>query len=274
MVVDDIAYNQQLNKQFLELCGVQVKHIAENGLEAYKKFVNSEKDELDLIFMDLDMPIMDGKTSSAKIREWEKTNKVRPVIIVILTGNCSEEELKLCLDKSGAIKADYFYRKPISLSDCQNLIQQLKREKTKKKNLLSNFPRVADHILLFESDLFQQVLLENYMKVGQIKYYIANRGTILEKFTKNIDSICVILYNCENISEGFEEYKHFIQSVHEISQKKGKKDIPVIGIVKEIDRSQLVRLKQVGFSDFLMKPFDFESIIKLLRSHIVNGFPI
>jgi len=274
MVVDDIPYNQQLNRQFLELCGVEVKHIAENGLEAFKKFANGEKDELDVIFMDLDMPIMDGKTSSAKIREWEKTNKVRPVIIVILTGNCSETELKLCLDKSGDIKADYFYRKPISLSDCQNLIQQLKREKSKKKSLLSNFPRIADHILLYESDLFQQALLENYMKVGQIKYYIANHATILEKFTKNIDSICAILYNCENISEGFEEYKKLIQGVHDISKKKGKRHIPIICIVKEVDRSQLVRLKQIGFSDFLMKPFDFDSLTKLLRSHIVNGFPI
>ena len=64
------------------------------------------------------MPVMDGKTSSAKIRAYEMLTKQNPVNLVILTGNCTEEELKMCMDKKGAVKADYFYRKPMPLSDC------------------------------------------------------------------------------------------------------------------------------------------------------------
>ena len=274
MVVDDIPYNQHLNKKFLEVCGVEVKHIAENGLDAYKKYVASNKEPLDLIFMDLDMPVMDGKTSSSKIREWEKANKAKAITIVILTGNCSEEELRLCLDKTGTIKADYFYRKPLSLSDCQNLIQLIKREKVKKKTLIANLPVIANYILLYENDLFQQVLLENYLKVGQIKYYIANKANILDKFTKHCDLVGVILYNCENVDENFQDLKTFVDQVKSILKRKGKKEIPILGIVKEFNRDEIARLKSIGFRDFLVKPFDYENIIKLLRAHTVNGLPL
>ena len=274
MVVDDIPYNQQLNKQFLELCGVEVDYVLENGLEAYKKFTSVGSQGLDVIFMDLDMPIMDGKTSSTKIREWEKANKTKPILIVILTGNCSEDELRLCLDKNGTIKADYFYRKPLSLSDCQNLIQQIKREKNKKRNLIGNLPVIANYILFYEKDLFQQVLLENYLRVGQIKYFIANKTTILEKFARYSDSICAVLYNCEGTKEGLEEGQNFIYQIREALKKRGRKEIPILAIIKDTDKTEIPRLKQIGFRDFLVKPFDYESIVKLLSSHTVNGLPM
>jgi len=275
MVVDDLPYNQQLNKQFLELCGVSVKQIAANGLEAYKKRTAQDKEQVDLIFMDLDMPIMDGKTSSIKIREWEKRHKVSPVIIVILTGNCSEDELKLCLDKTGPIKADYFYRKPLSLSDCQNLIRQIKREKVKKKPLSNNnFPRIASNVLIYEKDLFQQVLLENYLRVGQVKYYIANKTTLLEKFAKYCDTISVILYSCEDINKDLQDYKEFVCQIRGFLRKKGRKDIPILGIIKDGNREDMAKLREIGISDFLVKPFDYENTIKLIKSHSQNGLLI
>lgn len=275
MVVDDIPYNQELNKKFLQLCGVDVKAVAENGLEAYKLFTSgNEKDLVDVVFMDLDMPVMDGKTSSMKIREWEKKHHWKPAVIVILTANCSETELRYCLDKNGTVKADYFYRKPLSLSDCQNLIQQITREKTKKKVLGFSLPKLADHVLLYEKDLFQQVLLENYLRVGQIKYTIANRDNILEKFIKLSDNVCVVLYNCEDVEENIERLRKFVKDLCEYLRRKGRSETPILGIMKETEKHYIPTLRELGFRDFLLKPFDYENIIKLLRSHTMNSLPI
>lgn len=98
---------------------MNVNFMASNGLEAYNEFVRAGIEFYDLIFMDLDMPVLDGKMSSAKIRAYEAlSNCKNRTKIVILTGNCTEEELNLCLDKKGQVQADYFYRKPMPLSDC------------------------------------------------------------------------------------------------------------------------------------------------------------
>jgi len=45
--------------------------------------------------------------------------------IVILTGNCTEDQKQECLDPNGSIRAAFFYRKPISFAECKLCITTL-----------------------------------------------------------------------------------------------------------------------------------------------------
>ena len=65
LLVEDNVMNQQVASSTLALLGYTVE-IASNGLEALKMM--GEK-KYELIFMDLQMPIMDGLTTTVKIRE-------------------------------------------------------------------------------------------------------------------------------------------------------------------------------------------------------------
>ncbi len=262
MVVDDIPYNQQLNKQFLEVCGVEVKFVANNGAEAYSEISKYPHPPYDLIFMDIDMPVMDGKECGAKIREYEKHNKLNPLILVILSGNCTENELRQCLDKKGGVKANYFYRKPMSLFDCQNLIRLIKREKTKKmSNAAPNLNFFSNHILIYEKDIFQQVLLENYLKVGQIRYKISSKEDIKKSFLNSPDTVNAILYNCEG---RVEDCIQFSKDINNLFETKHVRKVPLFGIIEKTDNSKVETLKKAGFKDFLIKPFDYENVINLL----------
>lgn len=68
LLVDDNVVNRDLAMIFLQRHGHQVA-VAENGLEALKKIV---EEDFDLIFMDVQMPVMDGLTACKVIRKGEE----------------------------------------------------------------------------------------------------------------------------------------------------------------------------------------------------------
>jgi len=124
MVVDDQAYSRTLIGDFLSNLQVNVTDIGENGLSAYLKFMerSNKGDMLNIITLDLDMPILNGKVAAQRIREMEKQKGGRPCMIIIISGNCVDSEIKECVDKNGLVKADAFLKKPISIEDLGRVI--------------------------------------------------------------------------------------------------------------------------------------------------------
>lgn len=73
MVVEDTKVMQKILGSILEELGHDVIAYANNGKEAIELF---KKDRADLIVMDLDMPIMDGLTSTKEILKIDDSTKV------------------------------------------------------------------------------------------------------------------------------------------------------------------------------------------------------
>jgi CheY-like chemotaxis protein len=65
----------------LDRTGITVS-IARDGEEALKVF---EPGRFDLIFMDIQMPALDGEAALAVIRQLEETSKARPALVVACT---------------------------------------------------------------------------------------------------------------------------------------------------------------------------------------------
>jgi len=68
LIVDDDATNRQLFSFLLTKAGYEVQ-IAANGSEAVQQATTGT---FAAVLMDLKMPVMDGLTATAQIREWEK----------------------------------------------------------------------------------------------------------------------------------------------------------------------------------------------------------
>jgi len=115
LVVEDNSVNQKLIKTLLEKFKLNVT-LASNGQEAF--YLRQEK-KYDLIFMDIEMPVMDGVEATKKILQYEVQNSLSHVPIVALTANA------LIGDQEKYIKAgiDYYLSKPIRLQKLKYILE-------------------------------------------------------------------------------------------------------------------------------------------------------
>lgn len=81
MIVDDTIFNITAFKIILQKVMNCLVFEAYNGLEAVNHVKSGMK--FDLIFMDINMPVMDGYQATELIREYEKEKEIKPSILII-----------------------------------------------------------------------------------------------------------------------------------------------------------------------------------------------
>lgn len=97
---------------------------AEDGLQALNKYTENPGRYL-LILMDMNMPVMDGFESTAKIRAYERKNNLRATNIAALTGVTNEEARTTAYD-AGVNK---YLTKPIQMKDLMKLVAETREGK-------------------------------------------------------------------------------------------------------------------------------------------------
>ena len=117
LVVDDNEINKRLLAKVLEHENLEVSY-ASNGEEALKL---RKENKFDIIFMDIQMPVMDGVDACKAIRKYEDKNNISPVPIIALTANTGKHDRDTYLD---AGMTDYM-PKPIMIEDVRKRIAQL-----------------------------------------------------------------------------------------------------------------------------------------------------
>jgi PAS domain S-box-containing protein len=112
LLAEDNVLNQKLAVLMLKRAGYQVD-IAENGQEVIDKYTTSS-DRFDLIFMDIQMPRVDGLAATEAIRKAEKDPKNiddsrHRIPIVAMTANALKGDREKCL----GVGMDDYMTKPI-----------------------------------------------------------------------------------------------------------------------------------------------------------------
>ncbi len=93
LLVEDIELNQEIVVEMLSVTGVQVE-VADNGAKAVEMFEASPEGHFDLIFMDIQMPVMNGYEATEKIRSLSRKD-AQTVWIVAMTANAFVEDIRL-----------------------------------------------------------------------------------------------------------------------------------------------------------------------------------
>lgn len=114
LVVDDYIVNQELTKEMLEMMKCEVD-VAEDGNEAISLY---KEGKYDLIFMDVQMPGMDGYDVTRQIRIIESGKEHTPIIAI--TANALVGDREKCLEAG----MDDYISKPIKGSDLEMMLDK------------------------------------------------------------------------------------------------------------------------------------------------------
>ena len=96
LVVDDSEMNLMVAEKILGKYGFNIL-CATSGVEAFQQIMGSEPGDIDLILMDVMMPVMDGLETTQRIRAIEDPELSR-IPIIAMTANAFESDVKKALD--------------------------------------------------------------------------------------------------------------------------------------------------------------------------------
>jgi len=114
LVAEDVETNQKIILEMLQILGHNVD-IASNGLAALNLV---SKNEYALVFMDCQMPVMDGYEATKSIRESEVSLDTIPIPVIALTAGSDADDRERCRQAG----MDGYITKPFSLTDIQNIL--------------------------------------------------------------------------------------------------------------------------------------------------------
>jgi len=95
LLVEDVEINREIVLTLLEPTKLKID-CAENGAEAVRIF-SEAPNKYNMIFMDIQMPVMDGYDATRAIREMD-TQEAKTVPIVAMTANVFKEDIERCLE--------------------------------------------------------------------------------------------------------------------------------------------------------------------------------
>jgi len=186
LLVEDNEVNQMVARGILENIGCDVL-IANDGQDALDVL---KENKFDIIFMDINMPVLNGCDATIQFRKTEAKNEHAP--IVALTANVITEDI------SGYYKAgmDDYLSKPFSTEDIQKKLQKwVSLEKTEQQGKNDG---VAESISMEHFDVVALNNLKTIIKddfSNLVKIYIKNSNEISESILNNLD-------NFEELSRG------------------------------------------------------------------------
>lgn len=121
LLVEDNSVNRMLVMKLFEKSDLVVTQ-AENGAEAIQAYRNNQ---YDMIFMDLQMPVMGGLAATAEIRKIEQQTG-RHVPIIAMTANAMKEDREACMSAgmddfiTKPVKKDILYEKVTKYLSAEN----------------------------------------------------------------------------------------------------------------------------------------------------------
>ncbi|WP_141047660.1 response regulator [Aliarcobacter cryaerophilus] len=187
LIVEDNEINQLVTSQMLESIGFDID-IANDGLEAVD-MVN--KSNYDIVFMDLQMPKMDGFEATKKIREF---NKNTPIVALSAAVMDKDKELTSLAGMNNHLA------KPLIRSELESILKQYF-----EMELIDN--KLNKSNTIFIKGINISSVIENY------NTDINDIYRMYEKFYKEYKDIDKDLASLKNSEKEYFEYLHKLKGV-------------------------------------------------------------
>ena len=252
LVAEDNMINQKLITRILQEQGMDVD-LADNGQEAFDKRQNND---YDLIFMDVQMPVMDGIEATHSIHEYEKSKALKHVPIIALTANALKGDRERFL----AAGMDEYITKPIETEELHYVLNKFLSDKarevvigneTESAETVETSPTEEETATLSTevnssdtieetSDISEELELSDYATPGKIvkKILVAKRYLIekrvLEKVLDNMHLDYTVLDNINELDKALKSDVYDVVIADEVlitdSIRQTHEDIAIITV--------------------------------------------
>ena len=118
LLAEDNELNREIGVELIGMLGAEVK-CAENGQAAFEMFRDMPDGSFDLIFMDIQMPVMNGFEATRAIRSLPG-GRGRKIPIVAMSANAFVEDIRAC-ERAGM---NAHVPKPVSIQSLAEAMQK------------------------------------------------------------------------------------------------------------------------------------------------------
>ena len=123
LLVDDVETNRMVIKVLLASTNITV-HEAASGETALDIFAKSPEGYYDAVFMDIQMPGIDGFETTRRMREMPRQD-ARKTPVFAMTADAYED-----MEESGSEAMDGYIAKPVDITEMKILLCSLHKENT------------------------------------------------------------------------------------------------------------------------------------------------
>ena len=124
LLVEDNVMNMEIASEFIKYCGGEIEQ-AWNGEEAVQMVKNMPDGYYKVIFMDIQMPIMNGYEATKEIRRFEQSQGRTYTPIIAMSANAFVEDV----DKAYASGMDKYITKPVDIGEIRSVLKGYRKEK-------------------------------------------------------------------------------------------------------------------------------------------------
>jgi CheY-like chemotaxis protein len=253
LVAEDNQVNQKLMERILEKLDVTVS-IANNGEKALSLY---KRDAFDMIFMDIQMPVMDGVEASQSIIAYEQDKVLSHVPIIALTGNITTKDRAYYLDAG----MDACIAKPIDVKEIIQLIKEYSLLKNIVKSSAVENVKGYDYkgvrALIVEDNTINQKLIERVLVSLGIEADIASNGSIAVKRYQEEQFDIIFMGTEMPVLGGIAA----TEKICSYEKKNFLEHTPIIALLPDgMPDEEKKRYTEAGVDNYIHKPLDIDEI--------------
>jgi CheY-like chemotaxis protein len=220
LLVEDNIVNQKVAQSMLQKLGI-CPDIANNGAEAVKML----KDNFyDLVFMDVQMPVMDGLEATRLIRDPVSDVLDHDITIIAMTAHAMKGDKERCYEAG----MDDYVSKPVSLKTLAELVGRWSGTIHKKDDAHQGYPAQPEEAMCPDRVIFdRQAFMERIMDDPDLARYL------ISVFQKDMPQMLQVLKESVE-KEQIEDLRHYAHKVKGSSASVG--GMALSSIAAEMER--------------------------------------
>jgi len=250
LLVEDNDISRLVAVNMLEQFGCQITQ-ARNGKEALKML---QGQTYGIIFMDVQMPEMDGFEATRLIRKQEHGQQ--HAIIVAMTANAMRGDDEYCL----SVGMDDYIAKPISLERVFSILEKYASPKSKK--MTSTEVNSSPKLLLVEDNPVNRMVALNMLKMLNCAVEVAENGKeAVDKCSHTLYHLILMDIQMP-LMDGVEAAGLIRQSGARNAQT------PIVAVTANNQPVEVKRYMTAGMQECLGKPLTVESVRALVEKYL------